>query len=83
MPTMKNAVTPAMLKVLRACTSGRLPYAHPSINSRYTVSAKRACVRRGLLTPGPQRIGRDGFGVAGSEKAIVTDAGLAALAAAR
>lgn len=80
---MKNAVTPAMLKVLRLCESGRIGYAHPSLNSRYTVSAKRACLSRGLIVRGPEKIGRDGFGIVNSERVWLSDAGLAALAAAR
>ena len=82
MVTMKNAVTPAMLKVLRSVeregTRGK-GYAHPSLN----VNAKRACVRRGLLLRGREKIGRDGFGIVNSEGVWLTDAGRAVLAESR
>jgi hypothetical protein len=75
-------LTPAMLKVLRSIeregNRGKY-YAHPSLN----VNAKRACLRRGLILRGPEKIGSDGFGIVNSEGVWLTDAGRAALASAR
>lgn len=47
------------------------------------VTAKKALVERGLLAIGPVRVARDGFGIPMSESVSVTEAGQAALLAAK